>query len=64
MTVAADTARRIWIATWPRPPVPIVGYGTIEEEFRKLGTELAFGTITVDEAVERFFSQMDITLNG
>ncbi|MDF2916507.1 MAG: hypothetical protein K0S70_724 [Microbacterium sp.] len=46
------------------PPVPIVGYGTIEEEFRKLGTELAFGTITVDEAVERFFSQMDITLNG
>ncbi len=46
------------------PPVPIVGYGTIEEEFRKLGTELAFGTITVDEAVDRFFSQMDITLNG
>ncbi|MFS0713984.1 extracellular solute-binding protein [Microbacterium sp. 2P01SA-2] len=46
------------------PPVPIVGYGTIEEEFRKLGTELAFGTITVDDAVDRFFSQMDITLNG
>ncbi|MEH3090041.1 MAG: ABC transporter substrate-binding protein [Microbacterium arborescens] len=46
------------------PPVPIVGYGTIEEEFRKLGTELAFGTITVDDAVKRFFSQMDITLNG
>ena len=26
------------------PPVPIVGYGTLEEKFRQLGTELNFGT--------------------
>lgn len=46
------------------PPVPIVGYGTLEEEFRQIGLELAFGTITVDDGVKRFFSQMDIVLNG
>lgn len=46
------------------PPVPIVGYGTLEEKFRVLGTELNFGTKTVDEAVAEFFSEMDIVLNG
>ncbi|MDZ8170550.1 ABC transporter substrate-binding protein [Microbacterium xanthum] len=44
------------------PPVPVNGYGTLEEEFRVLGTELGFGTITVDEAVDRFFTEMDVTL--
>ncbi len=46
------------------PPVPIVGYGTLEEKFRQLGTELNFGTITVEDAVSQFFNEMDITLNG
>jgi multiple sugar transport system substrate-binding protein len=45
------------------PPVPIVGYGTLEEKFRQLGTELNFGTLTVDEAVAQFFSEMDVVLN-
>ena len=45
------------------PPVPIVGYGSLEEKFRQLGTELDFGTITVDEAVSQFFSEMDVVLN-
>ena len=45
------------------PPVPIVGYGTLEEKFRQLGTELNFGTLTVDEAVSQFFSEMDVVLN-
>ena len=45
------------------PPVPIVGYGTLEEKFRQLGTELNFGTMTVEEAVAQFFSEMDIVLN-
>ncbi|MGR0321229.1 ABC transporter substrate-binding protein [Agromyces sp. ZXT2-3] len=45
------------------PPVPIVGYGTLEEKFRLLGTELGFGTLTVDEAVEQFFAEMDVVLN-
>lgn len=46
------------------PPVPIVGYGTLEEKFRVLGTELNFGTKTVDQAVDEFFNQMDIVLKG
>lgn len=45
------------------PPVPIVGYGTLEEKFRQLGQELGFGTLTVDEAVEQFFNEMDVVLN-
>jgi multiple sugar transport system substrate-binding protein len=45
------------------PPVPIVGYGTLEEKFRQLGTELGFGTISVDDAVAQFFSEMDVVLN-
>ena len=44
------------------PPVPIVGYGTLEEKFRQLGTELNFGTVTVDEAVQQFFAEMDVVL--
>lgn len=45
------------------PPVPIIGYGTLEEKFRLLGTELAFGTVSVDDAVSQFFTEMDIVLN-
>ncbi|WP_243229588.1 ABC transporter substrate-binding protein [Microbacterium sp. CIAB417] len=45
------------------PPVPIVGFGTLEEKFRLLGTELNFGTITVEDAVSQFFSEMDVVLN-
>lgn len=45
------------------PPVPIVGYGTLEEKFRQLGQELGFGTVTVDEAVSQFFGEMDVVLN-
>jgi len=45
------------------PPVPIVGYGTLEEKFRQLGQELGFGTLTVDEAVDQFFTEMDVVLN-
>jgi len=44
------------------PPVPIVGYGTLEEKFRQIGTELNFGTMTVDEAVSEFFTEMDVVL--
>jgi multiple sugar transport system substrate-binding protein len=45
------------------PPVPIVGYGSLEEKFRQLGKELGFGTITVEEAVSQFFTEMDVVLN-
>jgi len=43
--------------------VPIVGYGTLEEKFRQIGQELGYGTLTVDEAVEQFFNEMDVVLN-
>lgn len=46
------------------PPVPIVGYGSIEETFRSLGVELGLGTLTPEEAAERFFSEMEVVLNG
>ena len=45
------------------PPVPIVGYGTLEEKFRQLGVELNFGTISVADAVSQFFTEMDVVLN-
>lgn len=45
------------------PPVPIVGYGTLEEKFRQLGIELNFGTVTVADAVSQFFTEMDVVLN-
>ncbi|WP_221583554.1 extracellular solute-binding protein [Microbacterium sp. G2-8] len=45
------------------PPVPIVGYGNLEEEFRQLGLELSYGTMTVDEAVDQFFTEMNVALN-
>jgi multiple sugar transport system substrate-binding protein len=45
------------------PPVPIVGYGSIEEKFRQLGEELGLGTVTVDDAVDQFFSELEVILN-
>ncbi|MBB5844800.1 multiple sugar transport system substrate-binding protein [Conyzicola lurida] len=45
------------------PPVPIIGAGTLEEKFRQIGQELGFGTLTVDEAVDQFFNEMDVVLN-
>ena len=45
------------------PPVPIVGAGSLEEKFRQIGTELGFGTMTVEEAVDQFFNEMDVVLN-
>ncbi|MFS0865797.1 ABC transporter substrate-binding protein [Microbacterium sp. 179-B 1A2 NHS] len=46
------------------PPVPIVGYGTLEEKFRQLGGELNFGRMSVDDAVSQFFTEMDVVLNN
>lgn len=45
------------------PAVPIVGYGSLHEKFRQLVEELNFGTLTVDEAVAQFFTEMDVILN-
>ncbi|TFB67521.1 ABC transporter substrate-binding protein [Cryobacterium sp. Hz9] len=45
------------------PPVPITGFGTLENKFLLIGQELGYDTITVDEAVEQFFAEMDVVLN-
>ncbi len=45
------------------PPVPIVGYGSVEAKFKALGQELGFGTITVDEAVDQLFAEIDVIVN-
>ena len=44
------------------PPVPVVGYGSLEQTFWDLGKEIGLGTLTVDEAVERFFGEADVIL--
>ena len=44
------------------PPVPVIGYGSLEQTFWDLGKELGLGTITVDEAVDRFFTEADVIL--
>jgi multiple sugar transport system substrate-binding protein len=38
-------------------PVPVKGFGSIEAEWKRLGEELAYGTITVDEFAEAWFSE-------
>ena len=44
------------------PPVPVVGYGSLEQKFWDLGRELGLGTTTVDDAVEQFFAEADVIL--
>ncbi len=44
------------------PPVPVIGYGSLEQTFWELGKSLGLGAITVDEAVEAFFAEADVIL--
>ncbi|MBW9092072.1 carbohydrate ABC transporter substrate-binding protein [Microbacterium jejuense] len=44
------------------PPVPVAGYGSLEQKFWDLGKELGLGTLTVDDAVSQFFSEADSVL--
>lgn len=37
-------------------PVPVEGFGEIEAEFKRLGEELQYGNLTVDEFVTQWFS--------
>ncbi|MFD5213632.1 ABC transporter substrate-binding protein [Microbacterium sp. NPDC058345] len=46
------------------PPVPIVGYGTLEQKFLELGREIGYGTTTPEAAVEQFFTEMDVVVNS
>lgn len=46
------------------PPVPVIGYGAIEQDFWDHGKSIALGAETVDEAVQRFFDETAITLGN
>ncbi|MFP3713130.1 ABC transporter substrate-binding protein [Puerhibacterium sp. TATVAM-FAB25] len=43
-------------------PVPVEGFGAIEAEFKRLGEELQYGTITPDELVEQWFAFAEDTI--
>jgi multiple sugar transport system substrate-binding protein len=44
------------------PPVPVVGYGSLEQTFWDLGKSLGLGAISVDDAVAQFFAEADVIL--
>ncbi len=46
----------------PAPPAPPAGAGTIEALFLRLGEEISYGRISVDEAVEQFFTEAETAL--
>lgn len=43
-------------------PLPVEGFGAIEAEFKRLGEELAYGTITADQFVEQWFAEAEISV--
>jgi len=44
-------------------PVPVKGFGSLEAEWKRLGEELAYGTVTVDEFVDSWFSEAALTIS-
>lgn len=44
------------------PPVPVVGYGSLEQKFWDLGKSIGLGVISIDDAVNQFFLEADTIL--
>lgn len=44
------------------PPVPVVGYGSLEQTFWDLGKSIGLGAISVDDAVTQFFDEAAVIL--
>ncbi|MFE5672225.1 ABC transporter substrate-binding protein [Agromyces sp. NPDC056523] len=44
------------------PPVPVVGYGSLEQTFWDLGKSIGLGAISVDDAVSQFFTEANVIL--
>lgn len=44
------------------PPVPVVGYGALEQTFWDLGKAIGLGAVSVDEAVTQFFDEAAVVL--
>ncbi|WP_165988677.1 ABC transporter substrate-binding protein [Streptomyces sp. YIM 98790] len=45
-------------------PLPVEGFGSIEEEYRTLGQEFGYGDMSVQEFVDRWFAEAEIHLGG
>ncbi|SFC84504.1 ABC transporter substrate-binding protein [Streptomyces aidingensis] len=45
-------------------PLPIEGFGSIEEEYRTLHQEFAYGEMSVQDFVDRWFAEAEIHLGG
>ncbi len=46
------------------PPVPVVGYGALEQKFWDLGKALGLDALSVDDAVKQFFDEANVVLQG
>ncbi|WP_432482084.1 ABC transporter substrate-binding protein [Kineococcus esterisolvens] len=44
------------------PPPPVAGFGSLETAFTRIGQDLAHGSISVDEAVEQWFTEAESAL--
>lgn len=44
------------------PPVPVIGYGSLEQTFWDLGKSIGLGAVTIDEAVQQFFDEAAVIL--
>ncbi|WP_448809082.1 ABC transporter substrate-binding protein [Agromyces bauzanensis] len=44
------------------PPVPVVGYGSLEQTFWDLGKSIGLGALSVDDAVDQFFAEAQVIL--
>ena len=44
------------------PPVPVVGYGSLEQTFWDLGKSIGLGALSVDDAVDQFFTEAGVIL--
>jgi len=44
------------------PPVPVVGYGSLEQTFWDLGKSIGLGALSVDDAVSQFFTEAGVIL--
>lgn len=43
-------------------PVPVKGFGSIEAEYKRLAEELAYGTITIDQFVDTWFTEAEMAI--
>lgn len=44
------------------PPVPVTGYGSLEQTFWDLGKSIGLGALSVDDAVDQFFIEAGVIL--